>query len=113
MSACAVPICVNTLEAGSYLASPTSFPLLNYDKRLRQNRMTGDQSVYLLFLVTLGKIIIVSTEKKTFVLLSGLITKLDAERAVPVKVDATGSNPVEDLAGLRSAASMKIMIFLH
>ena len=51
--------------------------------------MTGDQSVYLLFLVTLGKIIIVSTEKKMFVPLSGLITKLDAERAVPVKVDAS------------------------
>lgn len=53
--------------------------------------MTGDQSVYLLFLVTLGKIIIVSTEKKMFVPVcpSGLITKLDAERAVPVKVDAS------------------------
>ena len=89
MSACAVPICLNTFEAGSYHASPTPFPLLNYDKRLRQNRMTGDQSVYLLFLVTIGKIIIVSTEKKMFVPLSGLITELDAERAVPVKVDAS------------------------
>ena len=88
MSACAVPICVNTLEAGSYHASPTRFSLLNYNKRLRQNRMTGDQSVYLLFLVTLGKIIIVSTEKKN-VCPSGLITKLDAERAVPVNVDAS------------------------
>lgn len=88
MSAYAVPICVNTLEAGSYHASPTRFPLLNYDKRLRQNRMTGDQSVYLLFLVILWKIIIVSTEKKN-VCPSGLITKLDAERAVPVKVDAS------------------------
>ena len=50
--------------------------------------MTGDQSVYLLFLVILWKIIIVSTEKKN-VCPSGLITKLDAERAVPVKVDAS------------------------
>ena len=75
--------------------------------------MTGDQYAYLLSLVPLGKIIIVSTEKKNVWPSCGLIAKLDAERAVPVRVDATGSSPVKDLAGLRSAASMKIRIFLH